>query len=723
MGTKLQQAFIFIILLSISKPGIVVKKLFSSEVKANTSVTGSQNNPNIQILSNNNFVITWQNLQTGNLEFQLYDPWGTPLGGNLIGYPIDKPYRRYIHSLSGGGFVVIYNHLGNLQGQIYHNDGTINGGLFGINTDTGNLYESIDISELSDGNFVVLWNTSINNFYYKVFTSTGSLVTPGSVLVVDSTTNKIAASVKAGASGTFIICWRKKGLVSDNILCRFFDTIGPLPSSSTITVDSFITLAGRDLGLMSIDVLSNGDFVIVYELLVILNYDTYFAIVGADQSVHLGRTLAALPNLTNKRNPSVATLTTGEYIVTYDQTGIFYQIFQSNNLPVGGVLTLIQALFDITHIHTNAMVAAYFRDGGYIIVFQSQNQFSPTSGEDIYFNIWYPDETSVTCQNISTAIIKAQGTMSLDLSSSVWDDFPGTMKIVFSILPSDGSITLSGSAVTANTPYPYNASFSYQTGLLNSVISYYAEDYFGNQSPICTISISVCYESCETCIVSGTVADHKCTSCKTGFFQLGSNCYSTCPTPNYYNDTTTYTCASCTSPCGDCSGPTECITCDNGYNLVENLTTNNCVPSCPSAHYQSGNLCKACDPLCTACSISPINCSSCVASASLSKGNECILNTDTNTAVPNTNSPDNSINPDNPDTTLPEDGSVPAAIDNPIYFPSIDSAPICHLSTCQNAGTCEIKFISIECKCPPDYIGSLCQFDANNFNYNDYIGI
>jgi hypothetical protein len=39
-----------------------------------------------------------------------------------------------------------------------------------------------------------------------------------------------------------------------------------------------------------------------------------------------------------------------------------------------------------------------------------------------------------------------------------------------------------------------------------------------------------------------------------------------------------------------------------------------------------------------------------------------------------------------------------------------------------NGGSCTSVTNDFECSCPSDYIGSLCQYSKEDFNFNDFVG-
>jgi hypothetical protein len=768
------QKMIFLLFIVLISSNNAIRKLYPSEIIVNTNTNGNQTNAGVQVLGNDNIVITWKDGQTGKLELQIYDSNADPVGSSVVGGFLDIPYRKYIEAIGNNRFVIVYNNAGSLNAQIYNPDGSTFGSMFQVNNDTGGLHEATDIAVLTNGNFVILYNTSDSTYYYKIYDSTGNLVTPNSVLVVDNVSEKVGAVMKISSGGAFIICWKSSG----NILCRFFDSNGAV--SSNISVDSFNANqnSARNPSIMAIDRLSNGDFVVAYGFKQ-GNWKLAFAVVGADLTVKKSRTIVSTEVYSN---PSVATLSSGKFIITYDgatcgscNTYVYSQIFNAD-YSAYGLLNPTNMIVDTTTDHSNPMVAALVNDR-YIIVFQSLNLFSPTSGFDIYMNTWTA-MAGVQCQDFQTPFVKSQTTETIDISPYVMDDNITGLQVKFNSLPVN-SLKLLGSNVNISNSYLYNSQFTYVTGSQSDALSYYVIDADGNISSICTITINVCYSVCETCNVSGNISNHQCQTCKSALIQLGSNCYQSCPYNGGYNyyDTVTHSCTPCISPCSDCSDKDTCVTCSNGYYLLEGQIRNNCITECPKGYWLDGRTCRKCNPLCAECSGTAGNCSSCISSYLVKDLNQCInscppeypleggscqecnstgqcvskncrsnqillrgtctdclgfiYNNQCLTACPFGTTP-NSVNKtcNTCDSlgllfyngqcvnTCPEgycgEGSVCSICseDQGVYKKVSDCSSI----TCLNGGICQISFNNVLCKCDSRYTGSICQQLVTSLN-------
>jgi hypothetical protein len=84
---------------------------------------------------------------------------------------------------------------------------------------------------------------------------------------------------------------------------------------------------------------------------------------------------------------------------------------------------------------------------------------------------------------------------------------------------------------------------------------------------------SLCYLSCSTCSGIGKSDSHKCSSCKTGYYQLADNsamCYSSKDNvANYYFDPINSIFKKCNESCQYCSNGSDCTVCKADYYPLE----------------------------------------------------------------------------------------------------------------------------------------------------------
>jgi hypothetical protein len=220
--------------------------------------------------------------------------------------------------------------------------------------------------------------------------------------------------------------------------------------------------------------------------------------------------------------------------------------------------------------------------------------------------------TVPTCTNFSL-YVGTSTDLTINFSSNVNDsqDTSAQLKVIIKSLPSSGSLKSGMSTATVNGQYPLTA-LTY-TGSTSGTytINFIALDSGSLQSTnTCTLTINVCYFSCDSCTQVGSSSNHYCSSCKSGYYKrsdLLTSCYNSVPV-NYYFNSASNLYKPCYSSCVSCSADGDatnnnCLTCKSGYYKKSDYTTTNCFNSAPTGFYldTSANLWKACHSGCATC--------------------------------------------------------------------------------------------------------------------------
>jgi hypothetical protein len=602
-------------------------QVLPSEAICEDSPLNSSTYPAVKTLGNGYTVIAWYDTTASKLVFQVYDITGVKQGSNIIVGTNTNGNRRYIEALTGNKIIIAIAYSGNLTAYVFNSSGTIIGSPISVNTDSPPFYDAVEIAQLDNAKFVVLWTTDTYSIYYKVYSS-NYLPATASTLVLENTTQKYAPVIKPAGNTGFVICWIQASLLNDTVICRFFNS--NVPTGSDIIIATYASYS-RDPRAMSMVRLLDANYVITYNTYS-SDFSTYYVILNSVGIVILPPTLINLQNL-NRRSPDIASLSTGGFaIVSFGNTcpacnnNVYLQEYDSSYSPIGQSIVLNTST---STDNTNASIVG-LSSGGYFSVWTSFNHYSASSAYDIYFNIWTP-APEIICNDFSV-YIKTQAKASIDFGLYVSYYDLSLLSIYFNSLPQYGQLLLTdGNVITTNTPYPYNI-ITYQSSnnYGNFIVTYTGGDPYGNHSLLCSINIYTCYFSCETCSLVGTPTDHTCLTCRSGYIQIGNSCFQSCPSnfgPNqlsYYYDSLTSSCLTCISPCNECLSATNCTTCVQGYLLLEGVSTNNCVTTCPKGYGQDGSICRKCDSLCTQCSGSSTNCSSCISTAFYLPDNKCV---------------------------------------------------------------------------------------------------
>jgi len=106
-----------------------------------------------------------------------------------------------------------------------------------------------------------------------------------------------------------------------------------------------------------------------------------------------------------------------------------------------------------------------------------------------------------------------------------------------------------------------------------------SDGFSGNGGTTCV----ACNSACLTCQMANKNLCATCNFSSSTPFYYATNqfCYASCPSTSY-NQTATFTCIDCTSPCASCTGPaiTQCTSC-LGSTLTPYLSGTTCVSTCP----------------------------------------------------------------------------------------------------------------------------------------------
>jgi len=209
------------------------------EFIVNTTTASDQSQPVITGLSDGRFVVTWQSFEGGQFDIRgrVYNADATPAGSDFI---LNSPtamhqYEPSIAGLSDGGFVVMWQIIGSdqfdIQGRVFDADGIPAGGDFIVNTTTIGDQFSPAVTRLTDGRFVVIWESSeggANSFDIRgrVFNADGTPARDDFIVNTTSVGTQFDPSVMALADGGFVVAWSSDESGQPDIRGRVFRADG-----------------------------------------------------------------------------------------------------------------------------------------------------------------------------------------------------------------------------------------------------------------------------------------------------------------------------------------------------------------------------------------------------------------------------------------------------------------------------------------------------------------
>ena len=204
------------------------------EFLVNTRTEAQQNFPTITDLSNGGFVVTWSD-RSGldgdsdprSIKAQVFDATGTKVGGEFLVNTRTTGSQNIpvIAGLSNDGFVIAWNDFrsdlgSSTRAQVFDATGTEVGSEFLV-ADVGG---SVDIAGLDGGGFVIVWG----GLNAQVFDATGTKV--GSQFLVNDTTAGNTPAITDPIGGRFVIAWEDS---SNVIRAQIFGTSDNAPVITT----------------------------------------------------------------------------------------------------------------------------------------------------------------------------------------------------------------------------------------------------------------------------------------------------------------------------------------------------------------------------------------------------------------------------------------------------------------------------------------------------------
>ena len=236
-----------------------------SEFQINTYTTGDQNDPDVCVDADGNFVVVWNGFEVG-VRGRRYDAAGMPLAGEFIVSASDGG-RAHIACQPDGAFIVTW---GGVLARRYDASGAPLGPEFQVNSYTTGSRGEPTVAVNASGEFVVVWTEydGRDGDGYGVFGRRfdGSGAPLGTDFQVNSYTEgyQDKPEVDVTSSGEFVVVWKDSYRYPDYpfypVSGRRFDATGS-PVGSEFIVNS----ASSDLsrGILGVSLTPDG-FVVAW---------------------------------------------------------------------------------------------------------------------------------------------------------------------------------------------------------------------------------------------------------------------------------------------------------------------------------------------------------------------------------------------------------------------------------------------------------------------------
>ncbi|MEY4980459.1 MAG: hypothetical protein RLZZ352_2729, partial [Pseudomonadota bacterium] len=383
---------------------LIVRRSEGTQTRVNTSTNFNQSESKVAGLADGGYVVTWMSDHEWDWEIytQRYDISGNKVGvetqvNTSIGFNQQSPS---ITALADGGYVVAWMSDHDWEWGIYTQRFDANGNAVGEETlvdvpnDDGLKYPSI--TALTDGGYVIAWMAEFQNqtgdgpgVYVLRYDSEGipanTVIQTGTFV---SASSDAPPSVTALANGGYAVTWMspyqdRDGWYGTDIYVRQFNS-DDIQNGTDLKVN---TNPWQSHALPTITGLMDGGYVIVWTAheqdgdeggVFLQRFDADGSKVGAEEQVNTN-------TWDHQHEATVAALADGGYVVVWTSNnqdsedldgGIYSQRYDANGNPVGGE-TLVNSY---TSGNQHQASVTGMTDGGYVITWSSENQDGSDSG-------------------------------------------------------------------------------------------------------------------------------------------------------------------------------------------------------------------------------------------------------------------------------------------------------------------------------------------------------
>lgn len=370
-----------------------------SEFIVNTTTLNDQWAPAVAGLGQGGFVVCWQSEEQdgsfGGIYAQRYDAQGAAVGGEFLVNTTTNngQYDPAITALSDGGFVVAWESIdqdGSYDGvyaQRYDVDGNTVGNEFRVNTTTLNNQKFPALTALSDGGFVVTWQSDDASpgrdlygfgIFGQRYDVDGNAVGNEFRINTYTTVSQVTPSVAALTDGGFVVCWESgvEDGSGSGIYAQRYDAAG---NASGVEFRINTTVADQQIA-PSVAALGDGGFVVSWSSqnqdgsgygIYVQRYDAAGAAAGNETQVNT--TTAG-----HQETSAVTALDDGGFIVTWgstnvDGTFVYGQRYDATGQAVSSEF-LVNTTLDASH---QAPAVASLSDGQLVVAWQAAPMEGP----------------------------------------------------------------------------------------------------------------------------------------------------------------------------------------------------------------------------------------------------------------------------------------------------------------------------------------------------------
>ncbi|PTS84480.1 hypothetical protein DBR17_07975 [Sphingomonas sp. HMWF008] len=308
-------------------------------------------------MSNGNLLVTWVDADFTTtagrfIRGQVFQPDGTPVGGELTLVSGSSLILPAVVGLAGGGFALTWQE-GGLRAQVFDAAGASVGGVITVSPATASSAQLADIAALSNGGFAISWHDTrttgadVSGTAVRVRSFSATGVADGADILVNTSLagNQADSAITALAEGRYVVTWTDRGAAGSGspwvIKGQIFTPSGARTGSEFIVN---ATTAGAGSVESSVTTLSNGNFAVAW-------YDggSHHIRIFTATGLALGAELTVQAAYSGTQvGPALAALSNGGLVLawttsdapTSDGSGraIYVQAFDANAQAVSGPL-------------------------------------------------------------------------------------------------------------------------------------------------------------------------------------------------------------------------------------------------------------------------------------------------------------------------------------------------------------------------------------------------
>lgn len=334
-------------------------------------------------LANGSFVVAWKDNDVNGFFFQRYDGSGQPVGNEtFVDADLPRGGQPSVAALSNGGFVVSWrdwgpsNHANDVRVQLYDADGQPDSSVFQVNYNFDYIITDPEVTRLVDGGFVITWDSydpdTLGATLARVYNSAGQPT--GNEFEIATHTSEFVGepSITALSDGGFLVAWQ----TDLDVFVQRFGSDGQ-PAGSELQVFSHLT---GDQSSLTATALAGGGFLLAWEQTASGgdgDGNGIFAQIFDASDQPVGEMFRVNTYTTGDQSaPAISELADGSFVITWQSYGqdgngygIFAQRYSETGQPLGEEFQINSSTTDSQFDPT---ISAW-SDGGFIVSWTSSD--------------------------------------------------------------------------------------------------------------------------------------------------------------------------------------------------------------------------------------------------------------------------------------------------------------------------------------------------------------